>query len=46
MILPVLAFGASIVSVGFYGWPGLGVLIVFGSKVIWWATKRAWGKFS
>jgi len=45
MILPVFAFGAGIVSVGFYGWLGLGVLIVSGSKVIWWATERAWGKF-
>ena len=45
MILPVFAFGAGIVSVGFCGWLGLGVLIVSGSKVIWWATERAWGKF-
>ena len=46
MILPVLALGSGIVSSGFYGWLALGVVIVLGSKVIWWATERAWGRFS
>ena len=46
MIAPVLAFGAGIVSVGFYGWLVLGCVILLGSKLIWWATERAWGKFS
>ena len=40
----VLAFG--IVPIEFYGWAALGVLVVVGSWIIWWATERAWGKFS
>ena len=40
----VLASG--IVAVGFYGWLLLCVLILGGSWIIWWATERAWGKFS
>ena len=43
MILPVLAFGEGIIP---YGWLALGAVILLGSKVIWWATERAWGKFS
>jgi hypothetical protein len=46
MIAPVLALGIGIVPAGIYGWIALGVLIVAGSKLIWWATERAWGKFS
>lgn len=43
-IVPVLGFG--VVSAGIYSWIVLGVLIVAGSKLIWWVTERAWGKFS
>jgi hypothetical protein len=46
MIAPVLVLGSGIVAVGFYEWLVLGVLILAGSKIIWWATERAWGKFS
>jgi len=46
MILPVLAFGEGIIPSGFYGWLALGAVILLGSKLIWWATERAWGKFS
>jgi hypothetical protein len=46
VILPVLAFGEGIAPSGFYGWLALGAVILLGSKVIWWATERAWGKFS
>jgi len=46
MIVPVAVLSASIVSVGFYGWFGLGILILVGSKIVWWRTERAWGKFS
>ena len=46
MILPVLALGSGIVSVGLYGWLALAALILGGGKIIWWATERAWGKFS
>jgi hypothetical protein len=44
MIVPVLALG--LISSGIYEWIALGVVIVGGSKLIWWATERAWGKFS
>jgi hypothetical protein len=46
MTIPVLLFGSGMVAVGFYAWVVLGAVIIFGSKVIWWATERAWGKFS
>jgi hypothetical protein len=46
MTAPVLALGYDIGSAGIYGWIALGVLIVAGSKLIWWATERARGKFS
>jgi hypothetical protein len=44
MILPVLTLG--FLSSSIYEWIALGVVIVSGSKFIWWATERAWGKFS
>ena len=44
MIVPVFALG--FISSSIYEWIALGVVIVGGSKLIWWATERAWGKFS
>jgi len=32
-------------SAGFSGWLILGVLVLAGSKIIWWATEHAWGEF-
>ena len=46
MVIPVLALGSGIVSYGLYGWLALAAIVLFGSKIIWWATERAWGKFS
>jgi hypothetical protein len=46
MIAPVLLLAAGVVSARSFGWLILGVLILAGSKIIWWATERAWGKFS
>jgi hypothetical protein len=46
MIMPVMALGAGIVTVGIFGWIGLAVIIFGGSGLIWWVTERAWGKFS
>ncbi len=46
MILPVLALGLGVVSVGRFGWLILGAFIILGNKAIWWATERAWGKLS
>jgi len=34
------------ISLGLYAWIVLGVAIILGGKIIWWATERAWGKFS
>lgn len=45
MILPVLALGSGVVPAGIHAWLALGLLIVGGSKLIWWATECAWGKF-
>jgi hypothetical protein len=44
MIIPVLAL--SIVAAGLYAWIAVGAFVVLGSKAIWWATERTWGKFS
>jgi hypothetical protein len=46
MIVPVLALGSGLVAAGFYVWLTWGCVILLGSKLIWWATERAWGKFS
>ena len=46
MIVPVMALGAGLGTVGILGWVCLGVIIVGGSGLIWWATERTWGKFS
>src|SRR5262249_7242838 len=46
MIVPVLAVGLGVISLGLYAWIVLGVAIILGGKIIWWATERAWGKFS
>ena len=43
MIPPVLAAGY--LSSGVYEWVALGVVIVGGSKLIWWATEHVWGKY-
>jgi hypothetical protein len=46
MIVPVLALDSGVVTVDFYGWLALACVILLGSKLIWWVTERAWGKFS
>jgi|SRR5580704_3028203 hypothetical protein len=46
MIVPVVALGAGLFTAGISGWIGLGAIILGGSGLIWWATERAWGKFS
>ena len=46
MIIPVLVIASISVSASFYAWIVLGVVIIVGSGIIWWATERAWGKFS
>jgi hypothetical protein len=44
MIVPVVVLG--LMTVDLLGWISLGVFIVGGSGLIWWATERTWGKFS
>jgi asparagine N-glycosylation enzyme membrane subunit Stt3 len=46
MIVPVLVLAMGIASAGIYEWISLGLFIVGGSGLIWWATERTWGKFS
>src|SRR5437667_12593876 len=46
MIAPVLVLASGVIPIDFYGWLLLAVLILGGSMIIWWATERAWGKFS
>ena len=46
MIVPVLMLASGVISSDFYAWLSLAVVILGGSMIIWWATERAWGKFS
>jgi hypothetical protein len=46
MIAPVGVLGSEVVSGGIYAWLVLAGVILPGSKLLWWATERAWGKFS
>jgi hypothetical protein len=41
MTAPVLVLGFGITSSDMYEWIALGVVIVGGSGLIWWATERA-----
>lgn len=46
MIVPVMALGTAFVSFAIVEWVCLGVVILGGAGLIWWATERAWGRFS
>jgi len=46
MILPTLLLGAGMIPVEFDGWLVLGGAIIIGGRIVWWATERAWGKYS
>jgi hypothetical protein len=46
MIAPMLGLGSGLLDADFLGWFLLAVVILAGSKLIWWMTERAWGKFS
>ena len=46
MIAPTFVLGFGFLSVGLLGWLILTFVILLGSKLLWWGTERAWGKFS
>ncbi len=46
MSAPVVALGSGLVAAGIYAWLVLVGVILLGSKLLWWATERAWGKYS
>lgn len=46
LIIPVLLHGFGLFLLGPYAWWILGAVILFGGKIVWWATEAAWGKFS
>ena len=46
LTVPVLLHGFGWSPLGLYAWWILGAAILFGGKIIWWATETAWGKFS
>jgi hypothetical protein len=43
MVVPVFLLAAGTVSAGIFGWLMLAVVILAGSKIIWWATERGLG---
>lgn len=45
LIVPVVLHGFGVLPLGTHAWWVLGILILFGGKLIWWATETAWGKF-
>ena len=46
LTVPVLLLGFGALPIGPYAWWILGAAILFGGKIVWWATETAWGKFS
>jgi hypothetical protein len=46
MSAPVVALGSGFVAGGIYAWLVLAAVILLGSKLLWWATEHAWGKYS
>ena len=46
LIVPAVALGLALPSAGIVWWIILGLIVVGGSKLIWWVSERAWGKFS
>ena len=45
MVIPVLLLGLEVFSLGSNGWWIVGAIILFGGKIIWWATETVWGKY-
>jgi len=45
LIVPVMLHGFNFAPLGPYAWWMLGAAILFGGKLIWWGTERAWGKY-
>lgn len=46
MIVPVGVLSSGLVPARIYAWLVLAGVILFGSALLRWATKRAWGKYS
>ena len=46
MTVPVMALGTGVVSIGILGWVCLGVILLGGIGLIWWATENAHGGIS
>jgi hypothetical protein len=46
MIAPVGVLGSGLVSADIYAWLVLAGVILLGSRLLWWATELAWGKYS
>jgi hypothetical protein len=46
MSAPVLLLAMGFVSGGFFAWTILGLIILVGTGMIWWASESALGRFS
>ncbi len=46
LIVPVSVHGLGLISLGPAAWWILGAAILFGGKIIWWASEATWGKFT
>ena len=42
---PAAIHGFSVMPLGQWAWWILGVLILFGDKLIWFGTERVWGRY-
>jgi len=45
LIVPVVLLGSGQLPFGDVAWWVVGGLILFGGKIIWWATETVWGKY-
>ena len=46
MAAGVVAYAAGLIDLGAYGWDLLGGVTLIGALGLWWASERAWGRFT
>jgi hypothetical protein len=46
MAAGVVAYAGGLLDLGVYGWPLLGGVTLVGALGLWWASERAFGRFT